>query len=266
MAKASNNPSSDEELTPPAAPPEFSVPLEELLRSSIFSSIEEVRTWVALFIGMILKYPPAIEEVTNRVSANSADLQALGMRTIVRNIKAQAVFLQAKGAFWVARGMKGSDQLLAILEEMRLEDATDEEFEAVCERFLIEFQAVKAELDNKNLLVVRIQNLLEEEIFRDRILETGSGLEAWQLELTQSVLDGYGTKNSLRSLSVAANALQRKYDEFFGLGKYSVAARKTRGSSNKSSQSGKNPLKLDADGKPIRRSTSAKEARRQSKR
>jgi hypothetical protein len=222
--ETTTNPTSEEEVTPP----QFSMPLEELLRSSIFDSIEQVRAWVALYIGAIFKFQPAIEAITNQVNASSAELQARGTRTIKRNLMAQATFLQAKDAFWAARGKKGIEQLQSFLAEMRLDDATDEEFEAACERFLYEYSVIEAELDEKNHDVVRIQNLLDEEMFRDRVLD-GSGLQAWQRKLIQEVLRGNGAKQNGKSLFVAANALQREYDKFFGLGRYSATAGKPNG-------------------------------------
>lgn len=219
------NLTSDEEVTnptTPATPPQFTMPLEELLPSSIFSTIDEVRAWVALFISTILKFAPAIEAVTNQVNASSDELQARGTRTVERLIKAQAVFLQAKDSFWGARGKKGIDELQALLAEMRRDDATDEEFEAACASFLVEYSTIQVELDGKNEHIARIQDLLAEELFRDRVLEANGGLQAWQRKLIQEVLSGKGAKQNLKSLSVAAGALQRQYDQFFGLGRFSA--------------------------------------------
>lgn len=237
--------SSDEEVTttnPTATPPQFEQPLELLLPSSIFSTIDEVRAWVELFVSLILKFQPAIEAVTNQVNASSSELQARGTRTVERLIKAQAVFLQAKDSFWGARGKKGIDELQALLAEMRRDDASDEEFEAACASFLAEYSTIQVELGEKSEHITTIQELLAEELFRDRVLEPAGGLQSWQRKLISEVLAGRGAKQNLKSLSVACSALQRQYDMFFGLGRFSANAGKPKGP-----KKGRSPEKREAD-------------------
>jgi hypothetical protein len=237
--------SSDEEVTnptTPATPPQFEQPLEDLLPSSIFSKIDEVRAWVVLYISTILKFAPAIEAVTNQVNASSSELQARGTRTVERLIKAQAVFLQAKDSFWGARGKKGIDELQALLAEMRRDDASDEEFEAACNAFFAEYSTIQAELGEKSEHIAKIQELLAEELFRDRVLESNGGLQAWQRKLIQEVLSGKGAKQNLKSLSVTCSALQRQFDQFFGLGRHSATTGKP-----KAKKGGRSAEKREAD-------------------
>lgn len=228
------NPTPDEEVT---TPPEFAMPLEELLPSSIFNGdIVALRVWVGLYIGLILKFQEAIDQVLNLVNANNPALQARGERTVVRLIKAQACYLQAKDSFFRARGKKGFDTMVSLLDEMRRDDASDEEFENACTAFMDEYAAVKAELDQKAEIGQQILDLLSEPAFKTAILEGGKLKFEWQLELIHDVLEGNAHKGHVNGLNATLNAVQFQFDKFFGLNNFSANTGSSSGSGRSASK------------------------------